>query len=174
MSFSHKYQDIWPFLSRSWSACLNYLLLKCKDVSNTAIDWISKPSLCLITYCDHRIESLMHRYMQKKFGHVACPKHFVHSCEMTSPLLWIKVWRKYTPWHTLPPQKLASPTWPSTTTTTTTATTASTTATATTTSRVYTLLYLYFVGFFSLSLLSSYKFLVLYDDDDYHIIGFVG
>lgn len=114
-----------------------YLLLKSKDVSNAAVYRISKPSLRFITYCYHRIEPLMHRNMEKKLGHVARPKHLVYSCEMGCSLLRIKVRRKYTPRHTLPPQKLARTAWPSAT-----AATASAAAASATTSRVCTHLFL--------------------------------
>lgn len=110
-----------------------HLLLKSEDVSNAAVYRISKPSLCLITYCYHRIEPLMHRNMQKKLGNVASPKHLVHGCEMGCPLLRVKVRRKYTAGNTLPPQKLARPAWPSAATDA-----ASSATTSTTTTRVCT------------------------------------
>lgn len=137
-------------LSSRWDECL-YLLLKSKDVSNTAVYRIPEPSLRLVTYCYHRIQPFMDRDVQKKLRYIASPKHLVDSCEMGRPLLRVEVRRKYTPGYTLPPQKFARTAWPSTTTTAT----AASATTSTTTSWVGTHLFL-FKGFplflFALSL----------------------
>ena len=130
-------------------------------MSNAAVYRISKPSLSLIAYCHHCIEPLVDRNMQKKLGYVTRTKYLVHGCEMGCPLLRIKVWRKYTSRHALPPQKLASTAWPSS------AATAASAATSTTTSRVCTHLCLFF-GFLLVLSLSFSAFCFGYDY--YHII----
>ncbi|KAJ0797690.1 hypothetical protein HanPI659440_Chr04g0176701 [Helianthus annuus] len=83
-------------------------------MSNTAIDRVSKPSLSFITYSYHCINPLVHRYIQKEFGHITCSKHLVHRSEMASTLFGIEIWGEYAVSHTLSSQELACSTWSTT------------------------------------------------------------
>lgn len=111
---------------------IHHLLLKSKDVSNAAINRISKPSLSLETYGDHRIESFVNWDMKKQLRYIACTENLMNRCEMGCTLLRVEIRCEYTTRHTFPPQKLASTTRPSSTAATTT-TSSTTTATARTT-----------------------------------------
>lgn len=80
-----------------------HLLLKSKDVSNTAIDGISESSLSLKTNGDNRIEPLVNRDVVEELRHVASSKHLMNRGKVGRPLFRVKVRGKYTPRHTLPP-----------------------------------------------------------------------
>lgn len=98
----------------------SYLLLKSKDVRNTAVNRISEAWLCFIANGDDCIKPLGHRNAQEKLGHIASPKNFVHSSKMGCTLLCIKIRSEDTTRNTFSSEKLASATRATSTTTTTT------------------------------------------------------
>ncbi|KAL4567155.1 hypothetical protein LXL04_022729 [Taraxacum kok-saghyz] len=95
------------------------LLLKSKDVRDTAIDGIFKSRLSFITNGDHRLMPSLYRKMKQEFRDITSSKHFMHGGEMGCTLIGIEIWCKYTPCNTFPPQELASSARPTTTTSTT-------------------------------------------------------
>lgn len=92
-----------------------YLLLKSKDVSNTAINRVPEPRLSLITNGDHGVEALLWRDVKEELRHIAGSKHLMHRREMSRALFRVEIRREYASSHTLPPQELACPAWPATT-----------------------------------------------------------
>ena len=80
-----------------------YLLLEGKYVGNTAVDRVSEPSLSLVAYSDHRIESFVDGDMAKQLGNIAGSEHLVHGRKVGCSLLRIKIRCKYASHHTLSP-----------------------------------------------------------------------
>jgi hypothetical protein len=79
------------------------LLLQSKDVTDTAIDGVSNPGEGLVAKSDDGIEALVWRNAREELGGIAGAEHLVHSSEVSSALLRVKIGRKYATAHALSP-----------------------------------------------------------------------
>lgn len=62
-------------------------MLEGEDVTDTAVDRVTKTRLCLITYSDGGIKALVGRGLIKDLGNIAGTEHLVHRGEVLHPLL---------------------------------------------------------------------------------------
>lgn len=70
------------------------LLLECKNMTDTAINWILHPSQGFIWHGYSSFTPAVQREVQKQLGDVACSEHLVNCCKMVSCLLITEVRRE--------------------------------------------------------------------------------
>ena len=89
---------------------LTNLLLECKNMGDTAINWILKSGLSFIWDCDCSFTTVTHRKVSKKLWDIACTKDLMNGCKMGSTLLMAKIRCKNTTSHTFSSQEFAGST----------------------------------------------------------------